>query len=200
MIGYSKLSNDELAALFKKKDIAAFDLLFEKFYQPLCFFASRIVQDNFSAEDIVQDVFVKLWEKENIPDTLSSLRAYLYASVKNSCFNYLDKNVVKLKYEQHLSNHLQDDSTILQTIIQAEVLRQIFDAVDTLPAQCRKIMRMTFEDGLKAQEIAKELGITVSTVNNQKMRGLSLLKNRLSDEGLTLSLLLFLPEIIERIK
>ncbi|GAA3958556.1 RNA polymerase sigma-70 factor [Mucilaginibacter dorajii] len=200
MINRSELTDHELFTLLKDKNMVAFDLVFERFYRPLCFFASRIIQDRFDAQDIVQDVFVKFWQKENIPDTLNSLRAYLYVSVKNSCFNQLEKNNVKFKHQQTLLNADIEEATVLNNIIQAEVLRQVFAAVDTLPEQCRKIIRMTFEDGKKAKEIACELGITISTVNNQKMRGLSLLKTRLSDEGLALGALLLLPGLFSHIK
>lgn len=196
----NELSDYELFTLLRSKDIAAFDQIFEEFYRPLCFFASRIIQDRFDAQDIVQDIFVKFWQKENIPDAMDAVRAYLYVSVKNACFNHLEKSSVKIKHQQSLANTDFEEATILNTIIQAEVLRQVFAAVDTLPEQCRKIIRMTFEEGKKAKEIAFELGITVSTVNNQKMRGLNLLKNRLSDEGLALGMLMFLPGVLNHIK
>lgn len=196
----TELTDYELFALLKGKNMAAFDQIFEQFYRPLCFFASRIIHDPADSQDIVQDVFVRFWQKENLPDTMNAIRAYLYVSVKNSCFNYLEKNSVKLKHQQTLVNTDIEEATILNNIIQAEVLRQVFAAVDTLPEQCRKIIRMTFEDGKKAKEIACELGITISTVNNQKMRGLSLLKTRLSDEGLALGMLLLLPAFFNHVK
>ncbi|NVM66982.1 RNA polymerase sigma-70 factor (ECF subfamily) [Mucilaginibacter sp. SG538B] len=194
------LTEHELLTLLKGKDIAAFDQIFEKFYRPLCFFASRIIHDTVDAQDLVQDVFVKFWQKENMPCTADAIRSYLYVGVKNTCFNYLEKNSVKIAHRQTLVNTDIEEATILNNIIHAEVLRQVFAAVDTLPEQCRKIIRMTFEDGKKAKEIACELGITISTVNNQKMRGLSLLKNRLSDEGLALGMLLILPGIMDHVK
>ncbi|WP_184549677.1 RNA polymerase sigma-70 factor [Mucilaginibacter sp. FT3.2] len=196
----TELTDHKLFTLLKGKNMAAFDQIFEKFYRPLCFFASRIIQDNLDAQDIVQDVFVKFWQKDNIPDSVDAIRAYLYVSVKNSCFNHLEKNNVKFKHQQTLVNADIEEATILNNIIQAEVLRQVFAAVDTLPEQCRKIIRMTFEDGKKAKEIACELGVTVSTVNNQKMRGLSLLKTRLADEGLALGTLLLLPCLFNHVK
>jgi RNA polymerase sigma-70 factor (ECF subfamily) len=196
----SELSDHELSILIRDRNMVAFDVIFEKFYRPLCFFATRIIQDNFDAQDIVQDTFVKFWQKDSTAYAITSIRAYLYVSVKNSCFNYLEKNNVKLKHQQYLvSANQPDDVTTLHTMIQAEVLRQVFAAVDTLPEQCRKIILMTFEDGKKARDIADELGITVSTVNNQKMRGLNLLRNRLSDEPFALGMLLILPGIINHI-
>ncbi len=75
-----------------------------------------------------------------------------------------------------------------------------FDAVDTLPEQCRKVIKMTFEEGKKPKEIALALGITISTVNNQKMRGLNLLKDRLPGDQLSLGLFMLAPTLISHLK
>jgi RNA polymerase sigma-70 factor (family 1) len=194
-------SDNELLSLLKDRDDAAFNQIFNQFYQSLCFFASRIVQDQYAAEDIIQDIFVKFWQRHRDFNDFASVRSFLYVSSRNACLNWLEKSQVKLKHQQYMVGRENiEERTILQTIIQAEVVRQIFDAVDTLPEQCRKVIRMTYEEGKKAKEIADELGITVSTVNNQKMRGLKLLRDQLSDEGLTLGMLLFIPGLLDILK
>lgn len=191
----------KLIADFQSGSLAAFDLIFNQFYAPLCFFGNRIIQDKFAAEDIVQDAFVKLWTRSHDFNALESIKSFLYVSVRNACLNNLEKNKVKLKHDNYLIYEMRDnENTILNHMIEAEVLRQIFAMVDTLPEQCRKVIRMTFEEGKKPKEIADELGVTVSTVNNQKMRGLSLLRNRLSDEGRALAVAIFFPELFHLIK
>jgi len=186
---------------FQSGKVSAFDQIFNKFYSPLCYFGSRIVQDKFTAEDLVQDIFVKLWHKNEDFDSLETIKSFLYVSVRNACLNYIEKSKVKAKHANYVISQGQvEEETILHSIIEAEILREIFDTVDTLPEQCRKVIRMTFEEGKKPKEIADELGITVSTVNNQKMRGLGLLKNRLSDDGLALRIALFFPEVIHLLK
>ncbi len=197
----AKINLPELFSSFKEGDQRAFSGIFNHFYQPLCFFGQRMIQDPAGAEDLVQDVFVRLWQKYRDFQTPEALKSFLYVSVRNSCLNYLEKNVVKLKHQAHVTAKGQvEEPTILHTIIQAEVLRQVFDAVDTLPEQCRKVIRMTFEEGKKPKEIAAELGITVSSVNNQKMRGLSLLKDRLPGDGFALGLSMLMPAILGHLK
>lgn len=191
-------SEEELLALIRLKDDLVFDHIFNQFYRPLCFFAKKLVQDGYDAEDIIQDVFVKFWRRDNDFDSLSAMRAFLYVSARNACLNFIEKNHVKIKHQQYLVGQEQlEEVTILQTLVEAEVLRQVFDAVDKLPEQCRKVITMTFVEGLKPKEIAEELGVTVSTVNNQKMRGLNLLRNQLPDDSIYLAILLFMPGLIE---
>jgi len=198
MVGNNAISEQEILALIRVKESQVFDHIFSQFYRPLCFFARRLVQDGQDAEDIVQDIFVKFWRRENNFDSVSSLKAFLFVSTRNACLDFIDKNHVKIKHQQYLvGKERLEEVTILHTIIEAEVLRQIFDAVDKLPEQCRKVIMMTFAEGKKPKEIAEELGVTVSTVNNQKMRGLNLLRNQLPDDSIYLAILLFMPGLIE---
>ena len=191
-------SDTELLSLLKEKDIAAFDQLFDKYYKPLVIYAKRIVQDMEDARDLVQDTFIKFWQKDNDFNSLAALRSFLYVSVRNACLDHIDRNQVRLKHSQYMvSNERIEEVTILHSIIESEILRHLFETVDTLPEQCRKVIRMTFEEGMKPAEIAKELGVTISTVNNQKMRGLKLLKGRLSDQGLAMGMLLFVPGLLD---
>lgn len=180
--------NDSLLlADFRAGKESAFDLVFHRLYSPLCLFARRILDDDYTAEDLVQDVFVKLWQKHLDFDSLSSIRAFLYISVKNACFNYLEKDKVKLKHQDYvLANDLFDEQSVLHGIIEAEVMQSMISAIEILPDQCRKIIKMTFLEGLKPKEIAAQLGIAVSTVNNQKMRGLSILRSKLSHQDFIL--------------
>ncbi|MDB5158826.1 MAG: polymerase, sigma-24 subunit, subfamily [Mucilaginibacter sp.] len=188
------LNEQELSSFFAKGDETAFERVFSYFYEPLCYFASQIVKDPFTAEDIVQDILLKAWQRHNNFERVSSLRSFLYMGVKNAGFDYLDHQGVKSRHESNIAAQLTvQESDILQILMDTELANQLFSLVDTLPEQCRKVIRMTFEEGLKPAEVAAKLGVTVSTVNNQKMRGLKLLKDRLTDEdlGLALTALIF---------
>jgi len=187
----NSLSDQELLSLFREGSGDAFDQLFHRFYSPLCFFANNILKDKCAAEDIVQEMLLKVWQREQNFDQFGALRSFLYTGVKNACFNQLDKIKVKTRHEEYSIANPNREADILHLLIRAEVVRQLYAVMDTLPEQCRKVIRMTFEDGKRPKDIAEELGVTVSTVNNQKMRGLKLLKDRLSDHdfGIAMSLL-----------
>lgn len=188
------LTDQKMQSFFQEGDEIAFNDVFTYFYEPLCYFASQIVKDSFAAEDIVQDILLKAWQKHANFEQFSSLRSFLYTGVKNAAFDYLDHRGVRSRHETRIAEQLTvPDIDVLQILMDAELANQLFNLVDTLPEQCRKVIRMTFEDGLKPADIAAKLGVTVSTVNNQKMRGLKLLKDRLPNEdlGLALTTLIF---------
>lgn len=166
---------------FKAGNESAFDVIFNHLYSPLCVFTQGIINDHFAAEDITQEAFVKLWEKHADFDNFPSIRSFLYITVKNAAFNFLEKGKVKQKHQNYvLKQDLSVERSILHGIIEAEVLHNIVSTIETLPEQCQRIIKMTFLEGLKPKDISAKLGISVSTVNNQKMRGLSLLKERLT--------------------
>jgi len=185
------LSDQELLSLFRDGSSDAFDRLFTRFYAPLCFFAENILKDKQAAEDMVQDMLLKVWQRQGNFEQFTALRSFLYTGVRNACFNQLEKLKVKARHEGHALANSVSDADSLHLMIRAEVVRQLYAVMDTLPEQCRKVIRMTFEEGMKPKEIADELGVTISTVNNQKMRGLKLLKDRLSDQDFGIAMTLF---------
>jgi len=194
----NSLSDQDLLSHFREGSEDAFDQLFHRFYSSLCFFADNILKDKHAAEDIVQDMLLKVWQRQQDFEQFGALRSFLYTGVKNACFNQLDKVKVKARHEEYENANPQKEADILNLIIRTEVVRQLYAVVDTLPEQCRNVIRMTFEQGMKPQEIADELGVTISTVNNQKMRGLKLLKDRLSDHDLGVAMAIFGTIIISR--
>ncbi len=193
-IGANGTKDLELLILgLKKGDDRAFDKIFIHFYAPLCFFANSILNDKDTTEDVVQEVMLKFWDRRLSFDAIESAKSFLYTSVRNSCFNLLDKEKVKLRHEEYIkaAETLSEDN-ILHTMIRAETVRQIAGVLYTLPEQCRKVIQMTYQDELKPKEIAEKLGITVSTVNNQKKRGLSLLRERMPGQDFSVAMLLLI--------
>ncbi|MET6999403.1 RNA polymerase sigma factor [Chitinophaga defluvii] len=174
----------------KNGDPAAFSILFNKFYPHLCFFAQSLVEDKQVAEEIAEDVFVKLWQRHSKFEKLQNVKAFLYIATKNSCFDHLDSQAYKKKqlqeYKYEVSEREDESST---AIIREEVLRKIAVAMDQLPDPYRQVMTMTYE-GLKNKEIAKQLNITESAVSTQKARGLNLLRKQLSNKEYLLALLI----------
>lgn len=192
-----KPDEDHLRIRFNSGDEKAYDQIFKRFYKPLCFFAYKILLDQDKAEDIVQDNLIKLWQKREPFESMEKIQSFLYVSVRNSCYDELEHQKVKSKHQNYIQHTARlTEQNILDIIMQAEVVRNVFAAVETLPEQCRKVIKMTFEEGKSPKEISDELGITVSTVSNQKMRGLILLKRRLSDQDIALAAAILVPGLI----
>jgi len=195
MAAYSTYTDQELTALLQQGDERAFEQIFDHYYQALCFFSARLIIDKMAAEDIVQEVLYKLWHKHADFENLNAIKAFLYISTRNASLNYLDKEKRKDKHHELLmSSPEETDMPVLNEIIYAEGLREIAMALDSLPEQCSKIMKMIYQEGLKPQEIADALGITVSTVYNQKMRGIGMLRQKLSTGGFGILLLATLTD------
>jgi len=156
-------------------------------------YADRILHQPDLAQDYAQESLITVWNRRADFDSIPKLKAFLYTCVRNACFKQLEKEKVRSKYEASLgTNEPIDDQSLLKDIIHAEVISRIFAHVDTLPEQCRKVIYMTFKEDKKPKEISDELGITVSTVNSQKMRGLNLLRQKLSENDyLILAVVLF---------
>lgn len=163
----------------KDNDEKAFEKLFHKYYGHLCLFASRILQDEISAEEIVQDFFVKLWEKRKQLSIETSVKSYLYRSIRNLCFNLIEHNNIKLKHAQSVisnhKNHLADDDGFNEI----DLAKKIEDSIQSLPEKRREIFRLSREEGLKYREIAEKLNISIKTVEAQMGLAFKTLREKL---------------------
>lgn len=192
---YQTLTDNEVLALMNSGDERAFGVVFEKYYPALCFFSSRLIADKDAAEDIVQELLYKLWHKHADFTSMESVKAFLYIGARNASLNYIDKEKRKEKHHQVMMQlPAEVTEPVLNEIIYTEALREIATELNHLPEQCGKVIKMLYQDGLKPQEIADQLGITVSTVYNQKMRGIAILKSRLSIQGFGLLLILVMTD------
>lgn len=171
-------------------DPTVFDEVYKSYYHPLHFYAARFVQPE-DAEDIIENLFLKCWNKKQAFSTTLHLQAFLYHAVKNACLDHI--KVSRNKEQRHLRvAHLETSSPAdhLHRIIQAEVLAEIYRAINDLPPQCSKVIKLGYIDGLNNMEIASTLGLSEQTVKNYKCRGLILLKDKLSGNAFALLFLL----------
>jgi len=187
-----EIEHPDLLKAFQSGSEQAFDVVFKHFYPMLCLFGNRIVM-NGSSHDIAHDALIKAWEMRNNFESTAKLKSYLFTVVRNASLKTLEKSKVQQRYRNALIGSEFNEPDLLGMMIQAEVISRIFSEVDILPPQCKKVILMTFEEGKKPSEIAQKLGVTVSTVNSQKMRGLSLLRQKLNEEDFFVLLLLMMP-------
>lgn len=149
----------------QKGDIAAFETVFHRYYGFLCLYASRILNDREAAEEIVQDFFVRMWEKKENLSIETSLKSYLFRSVKNQCLNIIQHEKIKSKYAEKVrSENIVDDE---DPYVETELARKIEESINSLPEKRREIFRLSREEGLKNREIAEKLNISVKTVETQ---------------------------------
>ena len=169
-------------------DIKAFEMLYNEQYNSLCHFAHRFVLDLDTSREIVQGVFISIWEKRTCLPVEISLKSYLYTSVRNRCLDYLKHLNVEYEYEKMKIREIRDSgdnsfNTIddpLDGLITKELENAIKDAIESLPDKCREIFELSKYKGLKYREIAEELNISVKTVETQMSRAIFSLKKKLS--------------------
>jgi RNA polymerase sigma-70 factor (family 1) len=165
----------------KNSTVERFISFYHRSYSSLCFFANRYTNDPVIAEDIVGDVALKLWGKRDELENISSFKAYFYTSIRNACINWIKKEQSKLKYEEtYQATALPSEQTALENIIRTETFRQLEAAIHSLPAQCRRIFIKLFIEGKSLSETADEMQLSLSTIKNQRQRGIKLLRMQLT--------------------
>lgn len=172
--------------MFKKDDSMAFESVFRKYYPGLCLYAKKIVQDMEIAEEIIQDVFLTLWEKRLNPGIHTSLKSYLFRAVHNHALNIIKHQQVEKKYQSYYSNIYKEIIFKKGEIIPEPFVKEKIDeSIKQLPTQCRRIFILSRIDGLKHKEIAEELGISPKTVEVQIRKASIILREKLRDYYLT---------------
>lgn len=148
--------------------------LFRYHYRPLCIFALHYLKDIDASEDVVQEAFGVLWEKLSAGEKVVNQKGYLYSVVKNRSLDILRK---RGGGNGSISLDGSVDDIEEPTVEDAEVEARLWTAIDTLPEKCREIFLMSKRDGLRQEEIASELGISLQTVKNQVSKALKILKD-----------------------
>lgn len=157
----------------------AFHDLFIRFHNYLVVFALRRVRLLEVAEDIVQEVFVFIWESDKVYNSYTGFKAYLYELVQNRCLNYLKHKAVEEKYMAYMQK-FGEDSDCDNDFMQEEIYRELYLLAKGLPEKCRRVFELTVE-GKKNGEIADLLGISILTVKAHKQNALRYLRERAVD-------------------
>jgi RNA polymerase sigma-70 factor (ECF subfamily) len=163
-------------------DEMAFENLFRIFYKPLCAYAFNFLKDSDSAEEIVQDVLVHIWQSRKTFQIETAIRAYLYRAVHNRCMNFFRHEAVKQHYQSYkVALSEQSYEAAGSRLALNELKHKIDEGLETLPPACRQIFRLSRMEGLSYKEIADLLEISVKTVENQMGKALKLMRIHLAD-------------------
>ena len=159
---------------------AAFEQLFKTHFRGLHAYAITLLKDEIAGEEIVQNVFFKFWERRAQLVIETSPKAYLYKAVYNDCLNYIKHQKVKSAHAMHVVRQSNDRvENTAGKVLQGELKEKIHEAMNQLPEQCRTIFQMSRFEGLKYQEIADEMGLSVKTIENQMGKALKIMRQKL---------------------
>jgi RNA polymerase sigma-70 factor, ECF subfamily len=180
---------DELFDQIKADDQKAFELLFSIYFARLNDFARNVVRDDMISQDIVQEVFVKVWERRDEIETLN-LEAFLFRLVRNRCIDYIKhikvlnnrirETWITSKYEElYRIDFIGNEPYVL---IEEEVKTKIEQTIQTLPERCRQVFILSRMNGLKNKEIAEKLDINIKNVERHLSRALQSFRKSFSHE------------------
>ena len=174
-------SDKDLIPEILKGNQMAFKQVYYIYYNELCNFVRKYFNDKEDAEEIVQDTLVKIWEQREKLENVSSLRHYLFSSVKNHCLNEIEHLKVVRKHTEYAAIELKKIELEFENDFSEdnELERRIFDAIEDLPEQCGKIFKMKYLDGLRAKEIAEKTNLSQRTVETHIFNGLKHLRESL---------------------
>ena len=168
---------------------SAFENIFRLYYQDLCRFALRLSCSEPDAEEIVQDLFFKLWQNHKTMICPDSVKAYLFTATRNSVYNKIKHEKIKSSYiqDQNVDEYDLDSSELIEN---QELNLRIESAINELPEKRREVFVLSKIDGLKYKEIAEKLNISIKTVENQMGEALKFLRDKLSSTELLILILL----------
>ena len=184
----------ELFALLSQGDQVAFTKIFE-YYEPRIYpFVLRTTRSEIIAEEIVQELFIKIWTNRIAMANIQNHRSYIFRMAANSTTQYL-KNIAKnIRLVQNAAGQMAVEKNTTEEAIDYKYTQEIInDAVDQLPAQQKMVFKLSRQQGLNAEEISKEMGIAEKTVKNHLTEALKFIKAQLQQSpGTAIALILFM--------
>lgn len=182
--------DQELVTRLKKGDMIAFDLLYEQYSHKLYIFICKLLKNETEAEEIVQEVFVRLWESREKLDNSKLLNSFIFTVAYNHSIDLIRKRINTKKYLEHLKQNPLIDSapSAISQVEYNELNKQVEKLIAQLPERQKQIYRLHREEGLSHSEIATQLGISKNTVENHMAKALKYLRDHL-DSSFSINLL-----------
>ena len=168
----------ELVRRIRAGDERALEVVFRSHYSGMASFVQRFVRSPDLAEELVQDVFLKLWSKREQLADIETLRTYLFRAARNTALNYLRRVKLERRWAEEQGTEADPPATFAadDDTVEQEVAAAVKQAIDRLPPRCREIFLMSRDGGLTYAEIARSLDISVKTVETQMGRALKSLR------------------------
>ena len=175
------IRDTEIIWRIRKGDVGQFELLFRSSYVSLVRYAKTLIKDHDTAEEIVQDLFFRLWKDKEKLNIESSLNGYLFRSVHNKCLHFIEHNRVIERHAEEMSYRQTESQESPSDILNYKELQEkVVRILERLPERCGKIFTMSRFEGLKYTEIAEKLSVSVKTVEANMGRALKEFRKELA--------------------
>lgn len=171
-------SDNELRNLLKRNSLEAYEVLFKKYYKLLCLQAALLLGDESEAEDLVQELFVEIWDKQIYCNIEQSPKAYFYRAVRNRCLNKIKRTKAsKEKLDRYHEYRLnKKEPTWLE---QKELATNMKNVLQKLPPQRLRAFTLVYMEDMRYQDAADEMGISINSVKTHLKLALEVLRDRL---------------------
>lgn len=184
-----KHTDKNLVDLLQKGNVAAFDSLFEVYSPKLFGFANKYFQNTIDSEELVQEVFVKVWENRKSLKSEHSFKSYLFTIALNQIRKHFNKKAVSLRYLESIQYETEPaENPLIAANNYETILNQINLLIEQMPPRRREIFRKSKLEGKSSKEVAEELNITAGTVDNQVSEALRFIRSHLNNENMALLL------------
>ena len=154
---------------------------FNKYYRGLCVYAYKITESQSVSEDIVQSLFVNLWEKKKNITIQTSVKSYFLRSVHNRCLDFIAHNSIKENHRLYQLDHFTEEEAIDYPLMDFELKERLKNAIDSLPDVIRESFVMNRIEGLTYKQIAEKEGVTVKAIEYRISKSLTILRELLKD-------------------
>ncbi|WP_051663946.1 RNA polymerase sigma-70 factor [Dyadobacter crusticola] len=189
----SSPEQDALISDLKAGNEAVFRRIYEQYWTPLYAVAYNHLRDRVMAEEMVQELFTKLWLKRDQISIHSSLQAYLYKAIRNQIYDYIDKQQVRERVHQELYEQgIEGKYLTDETLDFDELQSRLAEAIEELPQPAQAVFRMSRQEYLSLREIADRLNVSSKVVEYHLTRALRILRFRLKDFVLFMLMFKFL--------
>lgn len=179
--GQRTLTDAELARRMRLGDERALETIFRMYYPGLVGFARRYVKTTEIAEELVQDLFLKVWSRRSSLGEIDSVKTYLFRAARNTALNHLRRRRLEHEWLEKEGTTITEHQTLEgdEAVTESDITAAVRAAVDRLPPRCREVFMLSRDGGLTYGEIAKSLGISIKTVETQMGRALKALRESL---------------------
>ncbi len=178
-------TDDQLLAEIRKDSQAAFKVLFDRYYQKMCYAGYRTYADQHKAKDFAQEIFCDLWNKRKTVKITNSLNAYLSRAMRNKAIDYIRSQ--RLNFDE--GNAVKSMQIDVDPTSFSELQELIQATVNSLPERCKVVFNLSRTEGLSHKEIASKLGISTKTIENQITKALKALRTNIAKYNQTISII-----------
>lgn len=172
---------------FRNGKQKAFNKIFFRYHGSILYFAWELMGETEAAKDLASDVFMTAWNRRADFESIKALKAFLYTAVRDGCITHLRHSKVVLAHQKQGmldQTAYQVENMALQRMFDAEVLRELSSAIDALPPQCRRLVRLLLREGITTDDVAALMKLAPQSVRNTKVRARNALKLELAKRGL----------------